>query len=174
MNEKKFNNNDLSRINLELRLVLSASKYFAFFLLFITLGTFVIPIGFLSRTGRRMGEYSTLYELHGNVAILITIIIYSFVIIGFFSYFKVLDLILDRRNQIKVIKKNKVLNINELSEKEKNKWKILNKSYTHELYISYQDKFYFDSNIHPELLSAKTKEIEMAKNSKIILSEKYY
>ena len=174
MNEKKFDPIDLSVIDLELKIALHASKYFGYFLIFITLGTFIIPIGFLSRTARRMGEYSTLYQLHGKFAVYVTIAIYVLVILSFLGYYKVIQLLLDRKNKIKTIKTVKVLNVIELSEKQKNQWKILNKNYTHQLYVNYQDKFYFDGNTNPNLLNAKMKEIELAKNSEVILKERYY
>lgn len=174
MTEKKFDSKDEEIVKKELRQTLKIGFPIFIFLSFITLGTFVIPIGFLSRTARRMGEYTTLYEIHEEVAVMVTIVIYILVLLSYIIYFKLFELLSDNKNKIKVVKKIKVLRINELSEKEKKQWSTLNKNHTHQIYINYNDKKYFNSSINPELLNATIKEIEYSKATEILLSEKYY
>lgn len=173
MTEKQFNSQDENIIKKELKEALNATRPFIFFLIFITLGTFLIPIGFLSRTARRIGEYQTLYEIHGDMAVYITIVICFSVISIVLVYLKIVELFLDKKNKIKIVKEKTILNIIELTEKEKKQWKILNKGYTHQIYVSYDDKFLFDSIKNPELLNVKTKEVQYSKSAEVILNESY-
>lgn len=171
MLENKNEISDQVIIEKEFKKVLNVLYSLIFGLSFFTIAVFFIPIGFLSRTARRMGEYSTLFDLHGGVAVLIVVILWLVVVFWFFSQSQFIDLLRDKIIKVKIIEKINITEIQELTEVEKRQWKILKNNYTHKVYVDFGDKMYFDVEKNPELLFAKCKVIEYSKYSQIVLKE---
>lgn len=83
MIEKRYGLIDEQIIENEFKKALYFLISLLFGLSFITVAVFFIPIGFLSRTARRVGEYVTLFELDKGLAVLIVIIIWLVVLMFF-------------------------------------------------------------------------------------------